>query len=171
MNTTNVPRRLNTGRKASSSPAHDPGKIIHREGSDTTRPGSDRHAERPTAPRAAGHHATVPDAPNPQTRTAVTARITTHVKQGWPHLGEPVVTFRGQFCYVAARLPGHRQPSPILRLRYQGSPERWTIGIYLASDERYSETELPTSFGPKIGTPEQGIDHTFILYAGPSRQP
>jgi hypothetical protein len=40
----------------------------------------------------------MPDTPNPQTRTAVTTRITTHVKQGWPHLGEPVVTFRGQFC-------------------------------------------------------------------------
>ena len=113
----------------------------------------------------------VPDAPSPQTRTAVTARITAHVTQGWPHLGEPVVTHRGQFCYVAARLPGHRQPQPILRLRYQGSPERWAIGIYLASDERYTEAELPTSFGPNTGTPEQGIDHTFILYAGPGRQP
>jgi hypothetical protein len=28
----------------------------------------------------------------------------------------------------------------------------------------------PTSFGPKTGTPEEGIDHTFILYAGPSTQ-
>jgi hypothetical protein len=55
-----------------------------------------------------------------------------------------------------------------LRLRYQGSADRWNIGIYLASDERYTESELPTSFGPKTGTPEQGIDHTFILYAGPS---
>jgi hypothetical protein len=31
VNTTNVARRRNTGRKASSSPAHDPGKIIHRK--------------------------------------------------------------------------------------------------------------------------------------------
>ena len=59
----------------------------------------------------------------------------------------------------------------ILRLRYQGSADRWAIGIYLASDQRYTEAELPTSFGPKTGTPEQGIDHTFILYAGPSLQP
>ena len=50
----------------------------------------------------------------------------------------------------------------------RGSPERWAIGIYLASDERYTEAELPTSFGPKTGTPEQGIDHTFILNAGPA---
>lgn len=113
----------------------------------------------------------VPDTPSPQTRSAVTARIIAHLTQGWPHLGQPVLTYRGQFCYVAAHLPGQGQPHPILRLRYQGSADRWAIGIYLASDQRYSEAELPTSSGPKTGTPEQGIDHTFILYAGPSLQP
>jgi len=109
----------------------------------------------------------VPDAPNQQTRTTVTQRIIAHVTRGWPHLGEPVVRHRGQFCYVDAVLPGHREPTPILRLRYQGSADRWTIGIHLASDDRYTESELPASFGPKTGTPEEGIDHTFILYAGP----
>ena len=54
----------------------------------------------------------VPDHPNPQTRTAVTARITAHVTQGWPHLGIPDVTYRGQFCYVAASAPG--DPAPAL---------------------------------------------------------
>jgi hypothetical protein len=53
------------------------------------------------------------------------------------------VRHRGQFCYLAAILPGHRQPTPILRLRYQGSADHWAIGIYLASDERYTESELP----------------------------
>ena len=104
------------------------------------------------------------------TRTAVTARIIAHVRRGWPRLGTPLARFRGQFRYVDAVLPGHRQPAPILRLRYQGSAGRWHIGIYLANDERYTESELPTSFGPKTGTPEQGIDHTFILYADPSTQ-
>ena len=112
----------------------------------------------------------VPDTPDQAIRTAATARILAHVRSGWPHLETPVVTYRGQFCYVAATLPGHRQPTPILRLRYQGSIDQWAIGIYLASDERYTEKELPTSFGPKTGTPEQGIDHTFILYAGPNTQ-
>jgi hypothetical protein len=51
--------------------------------------------------------------------------------------------------------------------RYQGSPDEWAIGIYKASTGQYSETELPGSFGPATGTPEQGIDETFILYAGP----
>jgi hypothetical protein len=64
----------------------------------------------------------------------------------------------------AARLPRAR---PDLRLRYQGSADRWAIGIYLASSDRYTESELPTSFGPKTGTPEEGVDDTFILYAGP----
>jgi len=111
------------------------------------------------------------------TRTAVTARIIAHVTRGWPHLDTPIVRFRGRFCYVDAVarrsridivLRRHPRPSPILRLRYQGSIDHWDIGIYLASDERYTEDELPTSFGPRTGTPEEGINHTFILYAGPS---
>jgi len=121
----------------------------------------------------------MPAAIDQATRTAVTARIIAHVTHGWPHLDTPIVRFRGQFCYVDAVarrsridavLRRHPQPSPILRLRYQGSIDRWNIGIYLASDERYTENELPTSFGPRTGTPEEGIDHTFILYAGPSTQ-
>ena len=111
----------------------------------------------------------VPDALDQITRATVTERLTAHVRRGWPHLGDPVVAFRGRFCYVAAHLPGQRHPSPILRLRHQGSIDTWAIAIYLASNERYTETELPRSFGPRTGTPEQGVDHTFILYAGHPR--
>ena len=109
----------------------------------------------------------VPQTPDQQTRNAVTRRITAHVTAGWPRLGDPLVRHRGQYCYVAALLPGHREPTPILRLRYQGSADRWAIAIYKASTGQYSEAELPGSFGPATGTPEQGIDDTFILYAGP----
>jgi hypothetical protein len=108
-----------------------------------------------------------PQSPDPQTRNAVTRRITDHVTRGWPRPGEPLVRHRGQYCHVAALLPGHREPTPILRLRYQGSPDERAIGIYKASTGQYSENELPGSFGPITGTPEQGIDETFILYAGP----
>lgn len=109
----------------------------------------------------------MPNAPDQQTRNAVTARITAHVTAGWPRLGEPEVRYRGQHCYVAARLPGHREATPILRLRWQGTPDEWAIGIYKASTGQYTETGLPCSFGGATGTPEQGIDETFILYAGP----
>ncbi len=109
----------------------------------------------------------VPETPGQQTRTAVTRRIIAHVRRGWPRLGEPIVRHRGRFCYVSALMPGHREPTPILRLRYQGSADRWAIGIYRASSGQYTESELPASFGPKTGTPEEGVDDTFILYAGP----
>jgi hypothetical protein len=36
-----------------------------------------------------------------------------------------------------------------------------------AAWHQYTESELPASFGPATGTPEEGIDETFILYAGP----
>jgi hypothetical protein len=32
-----------------------------------------------------------------------------------PALGESLVRHRGQYCYVAALLPGHPEPTPILR--------------------------------------------------------
>jgi len=109
----------------------------------------------------------VPHIPDLQTPNAVTVRITAHVTRGWPRLGEPFIRYRGQYCYVATLLPGRSEPTPILRLRYQGTEDHWAIGIYKASTGQYSETELPGSFGPATGTPEQGIDDTFILYAGP----
>lgn len=117
----------------------------------------------------------MPTAPDQATRDATAQRIIAHAQRGWPQPGEPVISFRGQFCYVA--LPGPRRPrwrrpalpSPVLRLRYQGHIDRWTIGIYLYSSETYTEAELPASFGPRTGTPEEGIDHTFCLYAGPSQ--
>jgi len=110
----------------------------------------------------------VPQTPDQQTRDAVTRRIIAHVAVGWPRLDEPQVRHRGQYCYVAALLPGHREAAPILRLRWQGSADNWAIGIYKASTGQYSESDRPGSFSPVTGTPEQGIDETFILYAGPA---
>ena len=98
----------------------------------------------------------VPQTPDQQTRNAVTRRITAHVTAGWPRLGEPLVRHRGQYCYVAALLPGRREPTPILRLRYQGSADRWAIGIYKASTGQYTESELPGSFGRQQARPNKG---------------
>jgi hypothetical protein len=71
----------------------------------------------------------VPQTPDQQTRNAVTRRITAHVTAGWPRLGEPLVRHRGQCCYVAALLPGRSEPTPILRLRWQGSADHRAIGV------------------------------------------
>jgi hypothetical protein len=105
-------------------------------------------------------------APEPAVRDAVTQRILDHARSGWPGL-TVLVRHQGAFCYIAADLPGYRESSLIGRLRYQGSPDHWTIAIYKASSESYSEAELPTCMGPRIGTPEEGIDHTLGFWAGP----
>jgi hypothetical protein len=66
-----------------------------------------------------------PLTPDPQSRNAVTQRIIAHVTAGWPRLGEPLVRYRGQYCYVSALLPGHREAMPILRLRTRAHPTTW----------------------------------------------
>jgi hypothetical protein len=109
----------------------------------------------------------MPQTPDEQARNDVTARVAARVAAGWPRLGQPEVRFHGRYCYVAVTLPGHRTPTPFLRLRWTGSPDEWAIGIYKATTETYSENEFPWSYGPLTGTPEQGIDETLALYAGP----
>src|SRR5438045_8339426 len=87
----------------------------------------------------------VPQTPNQQTRNAVTARIIAHVTAGWPRLGEPLVRHPGQYCYVAALLPGHREPTPILRPRWPGSAGNWPTATHKASTRQYRDTALPRS--------------------------
>ena len=57
---------------------------------------------------------------------------------------------RGRYCYVSALLPGRRELTPIMRPGDQGSADCWAIGIYLASSGQYTESEVPTSFGPWV---------------------
>jgi hypothetical protein len=109
----------------------------------------------------------VPETPGQQTRTAVTRRIIAHVRRGWPRLGEPIVRHRGQFCYVSAVLPGHREPTPILRLRYQGSADRWGHRDLPGQHRPVHRVRTARHLGPTTGTPEQGVDDTFALYANP----
>jgi hypothetical protein len=69
------------------------------------------------------------------------------------------VTFLGCKRTGMAALPRDHQPA---------LPRgEWAIGIYKATTEQYSENEFPWSYGPLTGTPEQGIDETLLLYAGP----
>jgi hypothetical protein len=119
--------------------------------------------------------------PDQATRDAVTERIFAHARKNWPGI-EVLVRHSGAFCYVAvlepartrrrrllATKPGEREPFPVLRLRYQGNADRCLIAIYKASSETFSESELPTRFGPTIGTPEQGMDHTLGFWIGPPK--
>ena len=96
----------------------------------------------------------VPQTPDQQTRNAVTTRITAHVTAGWPRLGEPLVRHRGQYCYVAALLPGHREPTPILRLRWQAR-RQLAIGIYKPAP---ASTPIPAArpFAPSPARQSKG---------------
>ena len=85
----------------------------------------------------------MPQTPDEQARNDVTSRVTARVAAGWPRLGQPEVRFRGRYCYVAVALPGHRTPTPFLRLRWTCSPDELAIGIYKATTETYSENEFP----------------------------
>ena len=98
----------------------------------------------------------VPQMPDQQDPNAVTRRIIAHVTAGWPRLGEPLVRHHGQYCYVAALLPGHPEHTPVLRLRYQGSADDWAIGIYKASTGQYSENELPPPSQARPGRRNKG---------------
>jgi hypothetical protein len=51
----------------------------------------------------------------------------------------------------------------VLRLRYQGNIDTQKIGIYKYSSESYTEAELPTSFGPVTGPPEEEASDTSRL--------
>jgi hypothetical protein len=112
--------------------------------------------------------------PDQATKDAVAQRIVAHARRHWPHI-EVLVRYSGVFCYVAVVEPrprtpwGHREREPftVLRLRYRGSADRWLIAIYKASTETFSEDELPTTSGPTIGTPEEGLDHTLGFWVGP----
>lgn len=117
--------------------------------------------------------------PDQATKDAVTERILAHARLNWPDT-EILVRHSGAFCYVSvlerararrwrlfSRAAGEPESFPVLRLRYQGSADRWLIAIYKASKESWSEDELPTRFGPTTGTPEQGMDHTLGFWIGP----
>jgi len=120
--------------------------------------------------------------PDRARQDAVTERIFAHARKNWPDT-EVLVRHHGAFCYVAVLQrtttrwwwrpfstdTGPGEPFPVLRLRYQGCADRWLIAIYKASSESWSEDELPISFGPTIGTPEEGMDHTLGFWVGPPR--
>ena len=114
----------------------------------------------------------VPEQPSPQTRTAVTTRIKAHVQRGWPHLGEPDVTHR--LDSSATSRPAY--PAT-------GNPSRSATGatrinrpldhrdLPRDSDQRHTDRRTAHVLCPKTGTPEQGIDHTFISMPAPAASP
>ncbi|MFD6171156.1 AAA family ATPase [Streptomyces coeruleorubidus] len=71
------------------------------------------------------------------------------------------VRFRTGFAYVAAELPGG-ESLPLCRLRFTGVPHTWGFALYMASNDSYRDSLLPS--GLPAGSPEEALGCAGDLY-------
>jgi len=94
----------------------------------------------------------------PQVQARIRSRIQAHgAKEYAGRFDRLEVRFRGALCYVDAYLErSSKDPVHLVRLRYFGSDERWSLAFYTYSHERYE----PCAFrdGSFHGTPEDAFD-------------
>ncbi len=89
------------------------------------------------------------------TKTSLAQRLRAHARLGWPQLAQVKVRYRGLFAYVDGELVDG-EVLPLMRLRYGGSAARWGFAVYLASDNGYRDSVLPT--GTFAGSPQDALD-------------
>lgn len=125
------------------------------------------------------HHGgkAVPPAVQERTRQRIEAYANQHYAGTFNRID---VRFRGHFCYIDAyvepdlpkdwpprgsgitetreqaleRMRNH--PVHLVRLRYNGDEERWTVAFYTYSHEKYEPTFFES--GGDHGTPEEGFE-------------
>ena len=112
--------------------------------------------------RNAGHHGQRAADTHREPRNDATSGSSLMSRRAGPASASPR-SATAKYCYVAAKKPGHREPTPILRLRWQGDPDNWAIGITRPAPASTPE-RTPRRLGGAEGTPNKGIDETFILY-------
>ena len=102
-------------------------------------------------PHAGG--VTIPAAVQVRTRARVLAHAAKHYAGRYDRLE---FRFRGALCYLDAYRNSSDLPVHLVRLRYFGGEDRWSVAFYTYSHERYE----PTFFadGNDMGTPEQALD-------------
>ena len=100
-------------------------------------------------------------APPESTKTSSQQRLSGRARERWPQLAGVDVKFRGQFAYVAGRLPDD-ETLPLMRLRYGGYAASWGSAIYLASKDGYEPAMLHN--GQMAGLPEEALDCACGLY-------
>jgi hypothetical protein len=82
-------------------------------------------------------------APPASTKTSLQQRLSARTRERWPELAGIDIKFQGEFAYVTGRLKDD-DTQPLMRLRYGGSAARWGFAIYLASNDGYQDSSLPT---------------------------
>jgi hypothetical protein len=95
-------------------------------------------------------------------RRSLARQLEDRRQQRWPDLGDLQVRYRGDFAYVAGTTIEDRDPQPLFRLRYLGSPNDWGFAIYLASKDGYQDSILPA--GRFTGPPAEALDCACGLY-------
>ena|SRR5216683_998553 len=94
----------------------------------------------------------------PQVQARIRSRIVAYAAREYAgRYARIEVRFRGALCYVDAyREPASSGPVHLVRLRYFGSDDRWSLAFYTYSHERYE----PCAFvdGSFQGSPEDAFD-------------
>jgi hypothetical protein len=93
--------------------------------------------------------------PSEHTRLSLEARLDERARAAWPQLQRLHVRHRGAFAYVEAELADSERVK-LMRLRYTGAVGRWGFALYLAGNDRYEDSLLPT--GSTAGTPADALD-------------
>lgn len=103
------------------------------------------------------HMATPPES----TKTSLRQHLQAHARNRWPQLHAVTVRHRGAFAYVDGQFPDGRIQK-LCRLRYSGSASTWGFAIYLASNDSYQDSILPSGY--PAGTPHEALDCACGLY-------
>jgi predicted kinase len=90
-------------------------------------------------------------------------RLNRHARERWSPVEGITVRFRAGFAYVAAQLPGERS-LPLCRLRFTGVLHTWGFALFLAGDNTYRDTLLPS--GLPVGSPEEALDCAGDVHLG-----
>jgi hypothetical protein len=93
----------------------------------------------------------------PKLHARVRARIVAYAAKKYAGKYDRLaVRFHGALCYIDAYREGSTFPVHLVRLRYFGSEDRWTLAFYTYSHERYEPCSFPD--GSFHGTPEDALD-------------
>ncbi|MEV5846369.1 ATP-binding protein [Streptomyces sp. NPDC051985] len=103
----------------------------------------------------------MPKNPPESMRHHLRRRLNRHARECWPHVDAITVRFRAGFAYVEADLPGE-QSLPLCRLRFTGVLHTWGFALYLAGNDSYRNSILPS--GLPAGSPEEALDCAGDLY-------
>lgn len=94
---------------------------------------------------------------SPQAQIRVRSRIIAYAAKTYSGRYDRLdVRFRGALCYIDAHLESSAQPVHLVRLRYFGDDDRWSLAFYTYSHERYEPCMFPD--GSSQGTPEDALD-------------